>query len=447
MITVFVRGKKDADAFKAMLERFYRDWNVEVKTLKGARSFENAIEELEKHDLRESFVFVILGREDEDVARGLRRIAPPNVIPHVINRAKVRNATMDGLAYEFALARAKARLGVKWANGTFRLSYNGEGAELEGMSYDVTNDVFLFVTDDALDALSSIIKCRIRNSALLVRESGGVHGVYVDYRRIASIRIPDFGNVELISSGCVDNAEGPPIDSLLRANRDIVETYESIAISFLKRFDEWADVVLVPWSGGKDSTAVLIMALTAFSRNRVVAVYAGTGFDFPECEEYVDWLSKRLGVNVVYRKAPMREELERRGELPTHDNRWCTGLKIGAIESVIKEYAEKNNVLVIVGDREAESERRAWRPPARREGNVVYVAPLKLWGTAHVQLYLALKGVELNPLYRLGFYRLGCYICPALRSWELYVMKRSGLFERLLSDPWFQKFIRAKLGD
>jgi 3'-phosphoadenosine 5'-phosphosulfate sulfotransferase (PAPS reductase)/FAD synthetase len=54
-------------------------------------------------------------------------------------------------------------------------------------------------------------------------------------------------------------------------------------------------------------------------------------------------------------------------------------------------------------------------------------------------------GGGLNPLYLSGFYRLGCYLCPALRGWELYMMLNDRrILERLKGAPFLAEFLRSK---
>ena len=209
-------------------------------------------------------------------------------------------------------------------------------------------------------------------------------------------------------------------------NREILAQFENISLKFLEIFKGKVDSVIVPWSGGKDSTASLILALKAFGRKKVTAVYVDTGVDFPQNKEYVEKIAKDLSVKLIETEAGVRNGLKfEKLPLPTHENRWCTARKIAALEKIIDEISGEK--LVIAGDRDPESELRSQRPPVRRMMNYVIVTPIKQWSTAHVQLYLLLQGVPLNPLYHLGFYRLGCYICPALRSWEVYLMLKSSL--------------------
>ena len=176
----------------------------------------------------------------------------------------------------------------------------------------------------------------------------------------------------------------------------------------------------------------------------MVALFTDTGTEFPQTVEYVERLAAKLGVRLYKAYAGVdRELLAKRKPLPGHDSRWCTGLKIAATERAILELAE-GRTLVVLGDRDAESPRRSARPPVRGMGEIVFAAPLRFWSAAHVQLYLYMNGVEPNPLYELGFYRIGCYMCPSLRSWELYIIRSTSLYYRLLRSPIFREFMMRR---
>ena len=127
--------------------------------------------------------------------------------------------------------------------------------------------------------------------------------------------------------------------------------------------------------------------------------------------------------------------------LPTKKNRWCTLRKTKAFKKKLEKYKRKyDKILVIVGDRDAESEARARKPPVRKRDKYLEVAPIKQWSTALVQLYVHKHGLPNNPLYDLGFYRLGCYICPSLTSLERIIMIEK-LYDELRDLKWFKEYI------
>ncbi len=74
--------------------------------------------------------------------------------------------------------------------------------------------------------------------------------------------------------------------------------YEKISKSFLSEFIDWADTVIVPWSEGKDSTAVLLLALDVFPKDKVKVLFSDTETEFPWTINYVNLVSEKLGIEV-----------------------------------------------------------------------------------------------------------------------------------------------------
>jgi 3'-phosphoadenosine 5'-phosphosulfate sulfotransferase (PAPS reductase)/FAD synthetase/3'-phosphoadenosine 5'-phosphosulfate sulfotransferase len=436
---VVVRAKKDADAARAMLSRYYSGWGVEVATLGGAREPGRAVERLAELVDGTRYVLVLLGRGDSALAE-LAASAPPTVVFRSLKYAKVRNARLAALRAELERARAALRNCVGWAGSAYLLSPR---AIPLFDCWDPAYDVFFGLGDGFRARLEELVGPVGRNP-LLVRMRAGLHEVYSGPSLVARLRFPDEG----LPSG--ERVGGEPVDvelgELLKANEAVVDAHERVSLAFLRERGAGADEVFVPVSGGKDSSAALALAVKAFGAKRVTAVYVDTGVDFPQNPEYVERLAAKLGVRLEVARAPVLEELPSRG-LPTHGaGRWCTGLKLEALRSALRRLAQTaSEPVVVVGDRDAESESRSRRPPARRGEVGLELAPLKQWSAALVQLYLLREGVGLNPLYLSGFYRLGCYVCPALRGWELHVMLRDrAILERLRGAPFLDEFLRSK---
>ena len=158
-----------------------------------------------------------------------------------------------------------------------------------------------------------------------------------------------------------------------------------------------------------------------------------------------------IGVDLFYKKADVDYDLlNDLMPMPDPSYRWCTGKKLDALREGIKE-ASSGKTVIITGDRDGESEKRGRRPVIRKDQKLGLdtIAPIKLWSGSHVLTYLHLKGVGVNPLYEAGFYRIGCYVCFALRSWEIDIMKRSGIIKKILEERpshkvLFDRFLEMK---
>ncbi len=448
MIDIVVRSKRDADAVKAMLKVFYGNWKIRVHTLHGARRLDKALNELENIVSNDRFYVVLLGREDRELALELDENLPLNIAVHIVPRAKIRNTRIEHLANEFNAARSKLRLAVSWSEEYKSYIFGlRQGKTLEDYEYNPAYDVFMGIGKGFNKILERILRKRICSNPVLVRKFGGFHDIYCGRKKTAILEIPDEGFRP--TGKVVSNNLGGEVDiqKILEANKQVIEVYEKISIEFLKQFLSWADTVIVPWSGGKDSTATLLLVLKVFPKDKVKVVFSDTGTEFPWTIEYIEFVSRKLGVEVNRVYAGVDKGLLYEGKpMPTHDNRWCTERKIAGVMNAIARLAE-GNTLIITGDRDAESKRRSSRPPIRIvDESTVMLAPIKMWSAAHVQLYILYNKIPLNPLYEKGFYRIGCYMCPALRSWELFIMNSDlSIALKLQKYPIYKKFIKHRL--
>ncbi|MCD6457660.1 MAG: phosphoadenosine phosphosulfate reductase family protein [Thermoproteales archaeon] len=414
MYTVIVRAKKDADALKATLKVFYKNWDIRVKTLHGVRTLEKFYDNLLDAIDPDRFNIVLVGREDRDKI-GLEKGMPINVAFFLVPKNKVRNARLTTIRESLENGRAKFRNVIYW-NKTYILG-RSEGVKLDFDALPAYDNFFLF-GEKGLKALSNFLG-DISGILLLVRKLGGEHDVFSGPQLIGKIKIPDFGNVK----GEVINKQifTTNIQDIVKSNTIILNTFENIALSLLRSLKSEYDTVIVPWSGGRDSTATLILASKVFKKN-LFPIYVDMELEFSFVRSYIDHVSKILGLKVETAHVNLKEKVIEKG-FPKHDDRWCTKLKINALHEKISEIAS-GKTLIVVGDRDAESELRSKRSPIRPDNHYMQVAPIKNWSASQAQIYIILNNIDLNPLYKYGFYRLGCWICSSLRSWERFLMRK-----------------------
>ncbi len=403
MYKIVVRSKRDLDAVRAAVQAYYKDWNVELETLKGARK-EKILDVIDEHLDDEKLNIILLGKEDEEVRERLFKMTKENVVVHVVPRKRVRNARISHLIWEIEKAKAAPKFWISWPLSLKKREFIDARPYWDsilawGMWWRLLN----------LGSPSS-------KSFLIIKKDGGEHEVYEDFKVKA---IVDIGDDEL-KSVKLSEIKGRELREVVRDSEEFLKTFERISVSWLRGRCERA---AVPWSGGKDSTAALLIAKKAC--DEVIAIFSDTGLEFKYNEEYVEFLARKLKINYIKVYAGVKEEMERRGP-PSKENRWCTGLKIKAIERVIREEGIDT---VIVGDRDSESESRSRRSPERywEEAKAKVLAPIKHWSAFMVEAYIMVQGLYLNPLYPLGFYRIGCYNCPFMRSLEKEALKGRGV--------------------
>ena len=451
MLRIIVRSGTDASAVKAAIERFHEGIVSEVVHVGGVRGskFWDRVNDLVRSN--DAFNIVLTGRRDYRAEDYLNLDSLPHVATALIPKTEVRHATLSEISKYINQARVKFRMALGWESGIN--AYKTKVSEDRLLSNDIINplyDVFPLVKD-GIAHLEKILKLELRSDmTLLIRKYSGIHDIYLGNEKVASIKFSDTGcKPEVIQVKTDITRSNVSLERTLSVNSEVLKTYEWISLRFLKALEDGIDQVVVPWSGGKDSTAALLLAIKAFGKSNVTAIYSDTGVDFHENSEYIETVSRRLGINYVYVRAPVNEELELGHSLPTHNSRWCTCLKKASIRSVINSYFRGRKVLIVIGDRDAESISRSRKGFIEYENkNIMDAYPLKLWSALHVHLYLLLNGIPINKLYLKGFYRIGCYICPSLRDWELSILLSDDEFiRRYYSSRVGIKFLKAKKVD
>ncbi|MEB2835708.1 MAG: phosphoadenosine phosphosulfate reductase family protein [Desulfurococcales archaeon] len=438
-LRLLVRARKDAKAVEAALRLFYRDFDYTVEHLGGLRGEALASEAAAR--ARPFTVILLPEREASLLDPG---VLPPYSTLVPVGARDVRNLRLEQIASLIARGRAALRLSASWlwSLGAYRLDGCTPPTGLEA---DPSMDVTILYSK-GLEALSGLLGLELRGHALAYL-GGGTARIHYAGSLIGEVGL----------SECPPRAaalQAPPgavpggLEALLEANRGALEAALRAMADWLAVEAGGARLVAVPWSGGKDSTAALVLAVEALGPERVVAVHVDTGLEFPETEEYVEEVASRLGVELVRVHAGLDAEARRRG-LPVRGDRWCTGLKLAALSRALRGIAaSRGPPVVVVGDRDAESASRSRRPPVRLDPyhGLRTLAPLKLLSAAHTLLIPLLRGVEPNPLYAEGFYRIGCFTCPYMSCWERLLMERGlasrvagarpdalGLLERFLS--------------
>lgn len=390
MIIAVARAKKDAKALKHSL-------NCEVLSLGGIRS----LEDFDFSIFKNKIPIFFFGRDEVDLAieaeKMIEEITPIYQIV-VLSKKAVRNTRMEEIREKFEIAKAKIRLGVKFEDFFVFSPKNEFGIEIHP-----DYDSYFIIGDDFIKNMRKI-GVDVEEGNLVIRKLYNEENIYVpELKAIVSKRIGEEVCIKYLSDV---KPRKLSIDKTVEKNVDFLKVIENVSIKFIR---EHANNVGVPFSGGKDSLACLILAKKALGD--VKAIYIRTNYDMPYTDEYVECVCEKLGVNLIVENVNL--DVEKYG-MPTHKNRWCTKLKIEALERVVK--SEGIDTLV-VGDREAESRVRRERPVVF-ERVVKEIFPIKYWSGAMVQLYVIMNGFNLHPLYYKGFYRLGCTICPSLSEWE-----------------------------
>lgn len=228
---------------------------------------------------------------------------------------------------------------------------------------------------------------------------------------------------------------------------------------------------IVSVSGGKDSTALLLLAIEREPDN-LQAVFADTGNEHPQTYDYVRYLEQETGVPIRWVKADFTADIERKrrfvetkwrdegvaenivesalavlhptgnpfldlciqkGRFPSTKARFCSEelKKIPITNQVqLPILNEGHDVISWQGVRADESPRRAMLPESESKGAVDgggefwNYRPILKWTAEECFAMHRKHGIKHNPLYEQGMGRVGCMPCIHCRKDELLEISR-----------------------
>lgn len=182
-----------------------------------------------------------------------------------------------------------------------------------------------------------------------------------------------------------------------------------IAIKYLRHFEP-KEGYWVAISGGKDSAVVYDLV----HRSKCKAEYwhSLTTIDAPQTIKFIR--KEQPDCKILYPKLPLLKRMLQRKQPPLRNQRWCC-----------TEYKENggDGRLVVTGVRSQESARRKNRAivehcfSAGRHGKR-FLNIIIDWSESDVWDYIKKYRLPVNPLYSLGYKRIGCVFCPMNRNIE-----------------------------
>jgi len=197
---------------------------------------------------------------------------------------------------------------------------------------------------------------------------------------------------------------------------------------------------IISFSGGKDSTAMLLMMLERGMKvDRIICV--DTTKEFPAMYHHIEKVQEMCPIEIEIVKIDFDywfgEHIKTKGKhkgkmgygFPDFRNRWCTTLKVEAICKIIYSDEDfnprkrgtgkiiKQDVIEYHGIAYDEKE----RCNNNKERNIRY--PLVEWKITEKQAleYCYSKGLNWEGLYE-KFHRVSCWCCPLSRIGELRVL-------------------------
>ncbi|MCC6602818.1 MAG: phosphoadenosine phosphosulfate reductase family protein [Anaerolineae bacterium] len=234
----------------------------------------------------------------------------------------------------------------------------------------------------------------------------------------------------------------------LEVNRPHLNALEDEAMQFIdhaaKRFPR--RLRMVSFSGGKDSTVVSDVVRRGLGQSDILHIFGDTTLEDEHTYEYVRRFQEENPLIPFFNAKAEHNFHELVDEMgpPSRVMRWCcTIFKAGPINNLLQTLGDQK-VLTFYGIRRNESVRRSkyhrksWNDPDRlgtvvsvdqdKELNGVTVgakigqqataSPIIDWVEFDVWLYILLNQLDFNKSYRLGYSRVGCWLCPLNSEWS-----------------------------
>jgi 3'-phosphoadenosine 5'-phosphosulfate sulfotransferase (PAPS reductase)/FAD synthetase len=209
--------------------------------------------------------------------------------------------------------------------------------------------------------------------------------------------------------------------------------------------------IVVSFSGGKDSQACLILAVKKYGVENVEAVFCDTGWEHPITYKHVQYVANDLGLKLTILKNKkidgFRELCIKMKCFPIPSRRVCTSvLKIKPMIDWIIE--QDSSMIIIQGIRAGESKERSAMPfecnyfaeyfidgkkNLYRKRDVKkwckthdasIIRPIFNWTAQEVIDNIIKNNQEVNPLYKKGASRVGCFPCIMSRHSEIKIVAK-----------------------
>lgn len=179
--------------------------------------------------------------------------------------------------------------------------------------------------------------------------------------------------------------------------------------------------LVINFSGGKDSTAMLAYLVERYPHVKKHVVFADTGWEHPDAEEWSRKVVGLFGLPLHVVRNPNKTFLSMaaaRGKFPGMGQRQCTSdLKRGPILTWIRRNISDPVVVSAMGLRSEESPARAKKKKLKRserQSNSVRTIwewiPIQDWTEKRVLHFLWERGIPIHPVYKY-LRRFSCRVC------------------------------------
>ncbi|MBP6281399.1 MAG: phosphoadenosine phosphosulfate reductase family protein [Leptotrichiaceae bacterium] len=176
-------------------------------------------------------------------------------------------------------------------------------------------------------------------------------------------------------------------------------------------------IPMVSFSGGKDSTVVSHMVRKATNNQSILHIFGDTTLELPLTYKYVEEFKKMHPTTPFFdEKNEENDFLEMCKEIgpPSRVKSWCCSIfKTGPMGTTLSNFEE--DFLTFYGVRRKESQSRSKYEKISKTPKIhggLVTSPVIDWLDSDIWLYILSEQINFNQSYKLGFPRVGCWMCP-----------------------------------
>ncbi len=277
-----------------------------------------------------------------------------------------------------------------------------------------------------MDLITVSKELRPRQQVLLVRPNGKIVGLGYAKSKHRVIVHSWWGDEspDIASYG----SRPSTLNDVIKAHEEHMRIMESRSMKLIATmYEKVQKPIVVSFSGGKDSLVALSLVLDLGYEPKVL--FNNTGIELPETVDTVHKIIDSLGLELIEASANdiFWHAVYKLG-IPGRDYRWCCKVcKLAPLARTVKSLWS-NGALNVVGQRAFESLDRARNPSVWRlrwAPQLLNISPINYWSQLEVWMYIFKKKLYVNPLYYMGYERIGCFMCPASTLAELQLVSET----------------------
>ncbi len=231
------------------------------------------------------------------------------------------------------------------------------------------------------------------------------------------------------------NLEIEPVNikKMVSKNKDLLENAVFQALDFIKSVREKYKKykAVVGFSGGKDSVVVVDLVQRAIPPDEFIVLFNDTTEELSPTYKYiVEVMNAYPNLQFFVAKCEKSAlDLWKVFGPPSRVHRWCCTVfkTLPTLRFMREKFGKNAKILFFDGIRAEESVKRASFDKITKGKNFrqLNIHPTLHWNSAMVYMYIFMRKLPINELYRYGAIRAGCAVCPFESEWwELITWKK-----------------------